>query len=79
MVSESQDIGMVARPIKQLTDFIKKCPECARDTKPVREPLIPTSLPAYPWQKVAADTFNLKGEEYLAIADYHSRNTEVQS
>ena len=31
-------------------ELIKKCPDCARDTMPSREPLIPTSLPQYPWQ-----------------------------
>ena len=63
---------------KQLANFIEKCLECARDAKPAREPLIPTSLPAYPWQNVAADIFNLKGEEYLVIVDYFSRYPEVQ-
>ena len=63
---------------KQLTSFIERCPECARDAKPAREPLIPTSLPSYPWQKVAADIFTLKGQEYLVIVDYFSRYPEVQ-
>ena len=62
---------------KQLTDFVKKCSECARDTTPSKEPLIPTPLLEYPWQKVAADLFNLKGEEYLVIVDYFSRYPEV--
>ena len=63
---------------KQLTSFIERCPECARDARPAREPLIPTSLPSYPWQKVAADIFTLKGQEYLVIVDYFSRYPEVQ-
>ena len=62
---------------KQLTSFIERCSECARDAKPAREPLIPTSLPSYPWQKVAA-IFTLKGQEYLVIVDYFSRYSEVQ-
>ena len=44
---------------KQLANFIEKCPECARDSKPTSELLIPTSLPDYPWQKVTADIFKL--------------------
>ena len=63
---------------KQLTSFIKKCPECARDSRPARESLMPTSLPSYPWQKVATDIFNLKEQEYLVIVDYFSRYPEVQ-
>ena len=63
---------------KQLASFIERCPECARDTRPGREPLIPTPLPSYPWQKVATDIFNLKGQEYLVIVDYFSRYPEIQ-
>ena len=63
---------------KQPTSFIERCPECARDAKPAREPLILTSLPSYPWQKVAADIFTLNGQEYLVIVDYFSRYPEVQ-
>ena len=62
---------------KQVTEFIKKCPECARNTPPYKQPLILTSLPEYPWQKVAADLFHLKGDEYLVIVGYFSRYPEV--
>ena len=44
---------------------------------PSKEPLIPTSLPQYPWQQVAADLFHLKGEDYLVLVDYFSRYPEV--
>ena len=60
-----------------ITDFIKKCPECSRDTIPPKEPLIPTQLPRYPWQKVAIDLFTLKGLNYIVIADYFPRYPEV--
>ena len=62
---------------RQLTEFIKKCSECARQAIPSKEPLIPTSLPEYPWQKVAADLFYLRGTDYLVIVDYFSRYPEV--
>ena len=61
----------------QLTEFVQKCPECARDNTPNREPLIPTSLPQYPWQKVATDLFTLNGSDYLVVVDYFSRYPEV--
>ena len=61
----------------QIKDFIKNCHECARDYKPHKEPLIPTSLPDYPWQQVATDLFTLKGAEYLIVVDYFSRYPEV--
>ena len=59
---------------KQLKSYIEKCPECARDAKTSKEPLIRTSLPAYPWQKVAVD-----GKEYILLVDYFSRFSEVKS
>ena len=62
---------------QQLKDFIQQCPECARDHRPNKEPLIPSTLPDYPWQQVAADLFQLKGSEYLVIVDYFSRYPEV--
>ena len=63
---------------KQLASVIERCPECARDAKPAREPLILTSLPSYPWQKVAVDLFTLNGQEYLVIVDYFSRYPALQ-
>ena len=53
---------------KQLTDFIQKCIECARECKPNKEPLIPTPLPEYTWQQVATDLFTLKGSDYLVYS-----------
>ena len=40
-------------------------------------PLIPSTLPDYPWQQVAADLFQLKGSDYIVIVDYFSRYPEV--
>ena len=39
---------------QQVTDFVKKCPECTRDSSPCKESLIPTPLPEYPWQVISA-------------------------
>ena len=62
---------------KQITEFVQKCQECARDSRPNKEPLILTPLPDYPWQKVATDLCTLKGKEYLVTVDYFSRYPEV--
>ena len=61
-----------------LTSFVSSCPECARVAKQPKEPLIPSPLPNYPWQRVAADLFHLKGEEYIVVVDYFSRFPEVK-
>ena len=63
---------------QQLKEFIQQCPQCARKNRPNKEPLIPSTLPEYPWQQVAADLFQLKGADYLVIVDYFSRYPEVQ-
>ena len=48
---------------QELKKFIQQCPECARDYRLNKEPLIPSTLPDYPWQQVAADLFRLKGSD----------------
>ena len=61
----------------QIEDMIKKCPVCLKE-KPIQpEPLIPLQTPAFPWQKVGMDLFELKKEQYLLIVDYYSRFIEV--
>ena len=63
---------------KQLKSYVENCPQCARDAKSSKEPLIPPSLPAYLCQKVAADLFHLKGNDYLVVIDYFSRFPEAK-
>ena len=38
---------------------------------------IPSELPDRPWQKLAADVFELKGQLFLLVLDYFSRYVEV--
>ena len=40
---------------KELEAFVRTCPQCCRTTPLTSEPLLPTTLPNYPWQKVAVD------------------------
>lgn len=42
------------------------------------EPLLPSSLPDRPWERLATDLFELNGKTYLAIVDYYSRWLEVK-
>jgi hypothetical protein len=60
-----------------VTNLVKQCFICAKEATPKREPLIPTELPLYPWQKVATDLFVLNGKNYLLAVDYYSRYPEV--
>ena len=62
----------------EVENMIKQCPTCARDFTPRKEPMIPTELPEYLWQKVGTDLFHFKGSTYLIVVDYFSRYPEVQ-
>jgi len=64
--------------MKSLDDFIKACPECQQTLPAQREPLLSTTLPSYPWEKLAMDLFDLKGKTYILLVDYYSRFVEIQ-
>ena len=61
-----------------IEQFVQSCPTCQRLTPSHREPLLITPLPSYPWERIAADLFELKGSTYLLVTDYYSRFVEVQ-
>ncbi|KAJ8389967.1 hypothetical protein AAFF_G00112520 [Aldrovandia affinis] len=42
-----------------------------------REPLLPHPVPDAPWQRIAADIFELNGRPFLLITDYYSKFPEV--
>ena len=62
----------------EVENMVKQCPTCAKEHSPRKEPMIPTELPDYPWQKIGTDLFQLKGATYLVVVDYFSRFPEVQ-
>lgn len=61
----------------QISDRVKDCRECAEFARPQCEPMISTTLPDYPWQKVGADLFQIKTDQYILVVDYFSRYPEV--
>ena len=60
-----------------IDDFVKACHHCAKHKTPRREPLIPSVLPAYSWQRISTDLFVLNGHTYMVVVDYFSRFPEV--
>ena len=62
---------------KGIENFVHSCPICQKTVTPPRELLINTPLPSYPWERLAADLFELKGSTYLLVVDYYSRFMEV--
>jgi hypothetical protein len=61
----------------QIESMVKECPVCIKERPVPPEPLITTNTPAYPFQKVGMDLFELKKEQYLLIVDYYSRYIEL--
>ncbi|GAB1602716.1 uncharacterized protein K02A2.6-like, partial [Argonauta hians] len=62
---------------KQIAEKIGECKICEKERKYPPEPLQPTKLPDYPWQKVGMDLFEIKNQKYLIIVDYYSRWIEI--
>ena len=57
--------------------LIQSCPVYVHSLTPPREPMISSTLPEYPWQKVGSDMFHLNGATYLLTVDYYSRYPEI--
>ena len=62
---------------KQLEEVVKNCPTCIKQKVNPAEPAIPSKLPDRPWEKVAADLFERKGDKFLLVIDYFSRYVEL--
>ena len=62
---------------QQITKMIKSCQECTKNSTVNREPMIPSTLPDYPWQIIGTDLFQHKGTTYLLVVDYFSRFPEI--
>ena len=53
-------------------EIMRNCTACAKKHQPRAEPVIPSSLPEYPWQKVATDLMQYKNtmfESHLRYSD----------
>ena len=61
----------------QLKRKIQECRQCREHLVQRKEPLIPSQLPAYPWEEVGADLFQLRGVTYLLVVDYFSKFPEL--
>ena len=64
--------------IRQDIDMkVSKCIVCSMYRSQKAEPLMPTTFPDRPWQKVGTDIFEWKKCSYLLVIDYYSRYIEV--
>ena len=62
---------------KQINEIIQNCETCCQNFQIRSEPMIPSTLPERPWEKIGTDLFELKGKSYLLLVDYFSRYVEV--
>ena len=62
---------------REVRELVENCRECAKESCPKKEPMIPTPLPEFPWQQVGTGLFELNGQHYLVVVDYFSRFPEV--
>ena len=56
-----------------IEDLIKSCFKCAKELPEPKEPLMTSSFPSRPWEKVSMDLFKYGGRTYLITVDYYSR------
>lgn len=64
---------------KDIKDLVSKCRYCTekRPAQP-KEPLLPSTLPERPFQKVGTDICTVKGKNFLVVVDYYSRYIDFQ-
>ena len=63
---------------KQIQDCVAMCKLCMRK-KPAQqsEPLLPSTLPNRPFQRIGVDLCELKGKHFLVSVDYFSRYIDI--
>jgi hypothetical protein len=63
---------------KKIKDLVSRCRFCVekRPAQP-HEPLLPSSLPERPFQRVAVDLCDNKGQNLLVMVDYYSRYIDI--
>ena len=62
----------------QIENMVANCDTCAKDRPELKVPLMSTSFHSRPWERLAADLFELKGKVYLVVVDYYSRWFEIK-
>lgn len=70
MQIQRKNFSMVAR--SEQANGVKKYPTSIKQYVNTTEPAIPTDFYELPWQKVAADLFELRDQHNLLVIDYFS-------
>ena len=61
-----------------IEDMVKACFTCAKELPENKGPLMPSSFPSRPWERISMDLFEYGGRTYLITVDYHSRWVEIK-
>ena len=63
---------------QQIEDMVRDCVLCnTYENKQPADTLRPTPTPERPWQEIASDIFEWKGDNYIVTVDYMSKFIEV--
>ena len=63
---------------KEIEEYVSQCAVCnTYHQGQQREPMISHPVPSRPWQVLAVDLFELRGQDYLVTTDYYSNFFEV--
>ena len=77
MQTQSQNLSVVAWTLQADRRSSENVFTLCQREHSRKEPLMPSALPDYPWQKIGSDLFLLNGKTYLIAIDYFSRYPEV--
>ena len=62
----------------EIKELVSNCKTCLKyQSAQSKEPLLPYVVPAFPWQRIAADLFQLGKDQYLLVIDYFSKYVEL--
>jgi len=61
----------------EVEEIVKKCFLCSKHMANRREPVVPSTRPARPWETAGSDLFEFDGKHYLVAVDYFSHKIEV--
>ena len=63
---------------KEITDTVAKCRFCVEKQPSQRsEPLLPSTLPDRPFERVGVDICEFKQQHFIVMVDYYSRYIDV--
>ena len=64
---------------KHIEDLLKACETCLRNSKKqVKEQLLSSEIPVYPFQIVGTDLFHWNNQRFILLVDYYSRYWEIE-